>query len=215
MSYCCVTPETRIEECLLLALIFLLPFGAALAFLESRPGLKDKLLLSSAFPLYVLTLQLLSPLSDSKYLSIALRFIHCRQIPPAVRSLGRMVQHYHCINHTIFCSNTFRTRRTHLCFQASQPSVVSGPSSTALLRCCSGPGSMLFIRFLAGFVCTEAPEYCAISFNSARVVTRDPKYRFGTLATNKVWRDTSKNLAFKTKIFENSACFAPPREIWP
>jgi hypothetical protein len=34
--------------------------------------------------------------------------------------------------------------------------------------------------------------YCAISFNSARVVTRDPKHRFGTLATNKVWCDTCK-----------------------
>jgi hypothetical protein len=58
-------------------------------------------------------------------------------------------------------------------------------------------------------------HYCAISFNSARAVTRDPKYRFGTSATNKVWRDTSKNLAFNTEIFENSAFFAPLREIWP
>jgi hypothetical protein len=52
-------------------------------------------------------------------------------------------------------------------------------------------------------------KYWAISFNSARVVTCDPKYRFSTSATNKVWRDTSKNLAFKAEIFENSAFFAP------
>jgi hypothetical protein len=32
--------------------------------------------------------------------------------------------------------------------------------------------------------------YCAISFNSTRVVTHDPKYWFGTSATNEVWRDT-------------------------
>jgi hypothetical protein len=38
-------------------------------------------------------------------------------------------------------------------------------------------------------------------------VTRDPKYRFGTSATKEVWRDTSKNSAFKTEIFENSAFF--------
>jgi hypothetical protein len=57
--------------------------------------------------------------------------------------------------------------------------------------------------------------YCTISFNLARVVTCDPKYQFSTSATNKFWRDTSKNSAFKTKNFENSAFFAPPREIWP
>jgi hypothetical protein len=44
--------------------------------------------------------------------------------------------------------------------------------------------------------------YCTISFNSAWVVTRDPKYRFGTSATNEVWRDASKNSAFKTKYFQ-------------
>jgi hypothetical protein len=60
-----------------------------------------------------------------------------------------------------------------------------------------------------------AAMYCAISFNSAWVVTRDPKYRFGTSATNELWRDTSKNSALKTEFFENSAFFAPPREIWP
>jgi hypothetical protein len=37
--------------------------------------------------------------------------------------------------------------------------------------------------------------YCAISFNSARVVTRDPKHRFGTSATNEVWHATCKNSA--------------------
>jgi hypothetical protein len=55
--------------------------------------------------------------------------------------------------------------------------------------------------------------YCTISFNSAQVVTRDPKYWFGTSATNNFWYDTSKNLAFKTKNF--IAFFAPPTEIWP
>jgi hypothetical protein len=58
-------------------------------------------------------------------------------------------------------------------------------------------------------------RYYTISFNSAQVVTHDPKYRFGTSATNNFWCDTSKNLAFKMKNFDNSAFLALPREIWP
>jgi hypothetical protein len=61
----------------------------------------------------------------------------------------------------------------------------------------------------------RAARYCIISFNSARVGTRDPKYRFGTAATNEFWHDTFKNSAFKTKNYDKFAFFAPRREIWP
>jgi hypothetical protein len=64
--------------------------------------------------------------------------------------------------------------------------------------------SSVELRFISCAVYLLRYLYCAISFNSARVVTRDPKYRFGTSATNEVRRDTSKNSAYKTKIFENS-----------
>jgi hypothetical protein len=65
------------------------------------------------------------------------------------------------------------------------------------------------------FFVSALAQYCAISFNSARVVTCDPKYRFGTSAINEARRDTSKNSAYKTKIFENSPFFAPPRRFGP
>jgi hypothetical protein len=37
-------------------------------------------------------------------------------------------------------------------------------------------------------------KYCTISFNSARAVTRDQKYRFGTSATNEFRRDNSDKI---------------------
>jgi hypothetical protein len=58
-------------------------------------------------------------------------------------------------------------------------------------------------------------EYCRISFNSAGVVTSDQKNRFGTSATNEIWRDTDKISAFAKEILENCAFFAPSRGIWP